>query len=118
MEAMKASADSAAGAAADSSSTMRPATADQRREWRATRRSLHDASVAAKRGRDGPISHLIEQQPLHWGAYKGAPPKPQAYVCRTRVLKVGNSRVTVFDGERPNSPRKGDAPRVYDPDAF
>ena len=93
--------------------------AQRRREWQQTRRSLHDASVAAKRGRDGPISHLIEQQPLHWGAYKGPGPKSQVYVSRTRVLKVGNSRVTVFDGEKPNSPKRGAAPpRMYDPDAF
>ena len=100
-----------------------PATPAQRREWASVRRSLQDASLAAKRGRDGPIAHLIETQPLHWGKQKGAGPMAQAYVSRTRVLKVGSSRITVFDGPAPNSPRrKGPPPPPpnggYDPDAF
>ena len=76
MEAMKAAADRETGAAsADSSDAV--ATPAQRREWSSVRRSLLDASVAAKRGRDGPIAHLIEQQPLHWGTAKGPAPLAQ-----------------------------------------
>ena len=76
MEAMKAAADRETGAApADSSDAV--ATPAQRREWSSVRRSLLDASVAAKRGRDGPIAHLIEQQPLHWGTAKGPTPLAQ-----------------------------------------
>ena len=118
MEAMKAAADGTG--AADGAA--RP-TAAQQREWAGTRRSLRDASIAARRGRDGPISHLIEQQPLHWGAIKGKAPLAQAYVSRTRVLMVGGSRQTVFDGDAPNSPsrrgqRAGTPAATYDPDVF
>ena len=60
------------------------------------------AESAAKRGRDGPISHMQQQQPLHWGQVKGDPPRAQAYVSRVRVLRMGKSRLTVFDGDRPN----------------
>ena len=48
----------------------------------------------------------------------------QAYVSRTRVLKVGNARVTVYDGQTTTSPRQrkadatGGATRKYDPDEF
>ena len=121
MEAMKAAAD---GAAAEE--TTFKASAAQRREWKVTMKQLNDAALAAKRGRDGPIAHLIEQQPTNWGASKGPPAMAQAYVCRTRVIKVGNGRMTVYDGPSPNSPKRMGSTKgnltgpasVYDPDEF
>ena len=103
------------------SPSLQPATTAQRSAWGATRRALQDASIAAKRGKDGRIAHLLEQQPLHWGNVKGPGPMSQAYVTKTRVLKVGNSRVCVYDGESRSPSRK---PREearrgeYDPDVF
>ena len=54
----------------------------------------------ARRGRDGPIAHLQQLQPLHWGrgtSRNGAPPRPQGITSRVRVLKVGNGRQLVYD---------------------
>lgn len=56
-----------------------PATPAQRQAWRATLAHLRYTAGAAKRGRDGPIAHISQSQPLNWGVVKGDPPKPTAY---------------------------------------
>ena len=121
-----------AAPAAPRPSTAPPTTASQRRAWRSSVQLLRNATIAAKRGGDGHISHLIQQQPLHWGFVKGPGPLPVAYVSSTRVLTFGRSRVLDFGGPTPNSPpNKGRGPgkapgdsgygvarRAYDPDHF
>jgi hypothetical protein len=126
---------SSAGAVAPA----RPRTApgggggQQRQAWRAALDQLRHSSVAAKRGGDGHISHLIEDQPLHWGRTRGPAPPKHAYTSSVRVLSVRNAhgvvigRRTVFEGEAPNSPAKGSSSRgrsaggarkKWDPDVF
>ena len=103
------------------SPSLQPATSAQKSAWHSTRRSLQDASIAAKRGKDGRIAHLLDAQPLHWGNVKGPGAKPHAYVPRTRVLKVGNSRVCVYDGPMNSpsrKPREEGRRHEYDPDVF
>lgn len=95
-------APAASGRPASASAT----TPAQQRAWRITKQLLRNSSIAAKRGGDGHISHLIQQQPLHWGFIKGPPPKPVGYTSSTRVLTFGRSRIIDYGGTTPNSPPK------------
>ena len=78
-------------------------SAEQARNWKATAASL---TALARRGKDGPIAHLTNEQPLHWGGgSSGGPPLTRGTASRVHVIKVaGGGRMTVFDGERPNAP--------------
>ena len=107
--------DAGGGPTPPTATSGRPASASaattpaQQRAWRITKQLLRSSSIAAKRGGDGHISHLIQQQPLHWGFVKGPPPKPVGYTSSTRVLTFGRSRIIDYGGPAPNSPPKGPA---------
>ena len=75
---------------------------EEQRNFRVTMASLG----SARRGKDGPISHLQQQQPhQQWGA-KGDS-RAHATVSRVRVVKVaGGGRVVEYDGPRPNAPTR------------
>ena len=77
-------------------------------DWKPALSSLAFAATVEKRGRGGGLGE--QAQPGHWG-HSGAtgrsPPRREAYVSSVRVLKVGSSRVTVFDGPAPSSPPRG-----------
>jgi hypothetical protein len=117
----------AAGGGAGAGAAIRPGTAPaggsatpaQRRAWHSSLQLLRNATIAAKRGGDGHLSHLISQQPLQWGFIKGPAPQASAYVSHCRVLHMGKNRILDYGGPRPHSPpRTAQERRVYDPDVF
>ena len=106
------------GGGRDDRPTTAPPTPAQRRAWKSSLDHLRYSSVAAKRGNDGHVSHILQEQPTWWGKGNGAPPHSKAYVSGVRVLKIGGSRVTVFDGPRPNATGRRPQPGGGGPAAF
>ena len=128
----------AAATASAAATAVRPGTAPptlgeatvtpaQRRAWRKSFHLLRNSSIAAKRGGDGHLSHLISQQPLQWGFVKGPAPQASAYISHVKVLTFGRNRILDYSGPAPNSPKTkpggrgggyGKERRAYDPDVF
>lgn len=79
-----------------------PSTAlQQQRKFRTTAASL---AAVARRGKDGPISHAMIDQPGAWGI-KGSHAPSHAVASRVHVVKVaGGGRRVEYDGPRPNAP--------------
>jgi hypothetical protein len=85
--------------AAQPAAPPRPHSAIELRKWKASVASL---GQVARRGKDGPLAHSLEQQPLPEGH---APPRALASPTRVRVISVaGGGKMCVFDGPRPNAP--------------
>ena len=84
-------------------------SASQQRKWRASAASLRSGS--SKRGTESDATYQHQRgwtQPAGSGGSR-APSTAQAvgYTSKVRVIKVGKSRVTVYDGPKPNSPLRG-----------